>query len=504
MTSMMLQYLDIKKQYKDFILFYRLGDFYEMFFDDAILASRELELTLTGRDCGEPERAPMCGVPYHSAEGYIGKLISKGYKVAICEQMEDPSTTKGLVKREVVREITPGTVFESDLIPANRNNYLCALNIRGARVGICFADVSTGEISATSLDNEGSKILNELGTYSPKEIILNVSRESAEHIYDFATTRLGALCEFDNGELFALGSAMARVREQFGSDFIVKYENDEPMLCAMGAILEYICITQKTQDVSYINNLNVYGEGQYLDMDLNTRRNLELCETMRNKEKRGSLFGILDKTKTAMGARMLRSFVEHPLVDVKKISMRQSAVAELVSNFVLREEISHLLSPILDLERLMTKVVYGSAGGKDLRAISSTVSVIPEIKNLLFTASAPELVYIRDNIDTLEDIYSAIDSTLVENPPFSVREGGFIKDGVNKDVDMLRSIMTNGKGWIDKIEEQEREATGIKTLKIGYNRVFGYYIEVTKSLISQVPETYIRKQTLSNCERYIT
>ena len=504
MTSMMLQYLDIKKQYKDFILFYRLGDFYEMFFDDAILASRELELTLTGRDCGEPERAPMCGVPYHSAEGYIGKLISKGYKVAICEQMEDPSTTKGLVKREVVREITPGTVFESDLIPANRNNYLCALNIRGARVGICFADVSTGEISATSLDNEGSKILNELGTYSPKEIILNVSRESAEHIYDFATTRLGALCEFDNGELFALGSAMARVREQFGSDFIVKYENDEPMLCAMGAILEYICITQKTQDVSYINNLNVYGEGQYLDMDLNTRRNLELCETMRNKEKRGSLFGILDKTKTAMGARMLRSFVEHPLVDVKKISMRQSAVAELVSNFVLREEISHLLSPILDLERLMTKVVYGSAGGKDLRAISSTVSVIPEIKNLLFTASAPELVYIRDNIDTLEDIYSAIDSTLVENPPFSVREGGFIKDGINKDVDMLRSIMTNGKGWIDKIEEQEREATGIKTLKIGYNRVFGYYIEVTKSLISQVPETYIRKQTLSNCERYIT
>ncbi len=504
MTSMMLQYLDIKKQYKDFILFYRLGDFYEMFFDDAILASRELELTLTGRDCGEPERAPMCGVTYHSAEGYIGKLISKGYKVAICEQMDDPSTTKGLVKREVVREITPGTVFESDLIPANRNNYLCALNIKGARVGICFADVSTGEISATSLDNEGSKILNELGTYSPKEIILNVSRDSAEHIYDFATTRLGALCEFDNDELFALGSAMARVREQFGSDFVVKYENDEPMLCAMGAILEYICITQKTQDVSYINNLNVYGEGQYLDMDLNTRRNLELCETMRNKEKRGSLFGILDKTKTAMGARMLRSFVEHPLVDVKKISMRQSAVAELVSNFVLREEISHLLSPILDLERLMTKVVYGSAGGKDLRAIASTVSVIPEIKNLLFTASAPELVYIRDNIDTLEDIYGAIDATLVENPPFSVREGGFIKDGVNKDVDMLRSIMTNGKGWIEKIEEQEREATGIKTLKIGYNRVFGYYIEVTKSLISQVPETYIRKQTLSNCERYIT
>ena len=504
MTSMMLQYLEIKNQYKDFILFYRLGDFYEMFFDDAILASRELELTLTGRDCGESERAPMCGVPYHSAEGYIGKLISKGYKVAICEQMEDPATTKGLVKREVVREITPGTVFESDLIPANRNNFLCALYLKGARAGLCFVDVSTGEINATSLENESGKILNELGTYMPRELIINVSRESASYIYDFSKTRLNALCEFDNQQLFEYPSASARVINQFGSDFIVKYENDEPMLCAMGAILEYVCITQKTDDVSYINNLNVYGEGQYLDMDLNTRRNLELCETMRNKEKRGSLFGVLDKTRTAMGARMLRSFVEHPLVDVKKISMRQSAVGELVSSFVLREEISHLLSGVLDLERLMTKVVYGSAGGKDLRAIASTISVIPAIKELLFTARAPELTYIRDNIDALDDIYNAINNTIVENPPFSIREGGIINSGVNETVDTLRSIMTNGKGWISKIEEQEREKTGIKTLKIGYNRVFGYYIEVTKSFLEQVPATYIRKQTLSNCERYIT
>ena len=504
MTSMMLQYLDIKNQYKDFILFYRLGDFYEMFFDDAILASRELELTLTGRDCGEEERAPMCGVPYHSAEGYIGKLISKGYKVAICEQMEDPATTKGLVKREVVREITPGTVFESDLIPANRNNYLCAINVRGGRIGLCFADVSTGEICATSLENEESKLLNELGTYAPKEIILNLPQASATYIYDFAKTRLGALCEFDNAPLFDYPQASERVRSQFGAEFIVKYENDEPMLCAMGAILEYICITQKTQDVSYINNLNVYGEGQYLEMDLNTRRNLELCETMRNKEKRGSLFGVLDKTKTAMGARMLRSFVEHPLLDVKKISMRQSAIAELLTTFVLREEISHLLSNILDLERLMTKVVYGSAGGKDLRAIASTVSVVPAIKELLYSASSPELVYIRDNLDTLEDIYSAIDNTLVENPPFSIREGGIIKDGARQEIDYLRSIMSDGKGWISKLEEKEREQTGIKTLKIGYNRVFGYYIEVTRSFMDQVPQTYIRKQTLSNCERYIT
>ena len=500
---MMQQYLDIKQQYKDFILFYRLGDFYEMFFDDAIKASRELELTLTGRDCGEPERAPMCGVPYHSAETYIGKLISKGYKVAICEQMEDPSTAKGLVKREVVREITPGTVVESNLLSENKNNYLCAICLSPKGVGISFADISTGEISATSVENERSKILNELGTYSPKEIIVNTSMDGASYIYDFAKTRLGALCEFDFYDIFEYAKASKEVCDQFGSEFTVKYADDEPMICALGAILDYIRSTQRT-DISYINNLNVYGEGQYLEMDINTRRNLELCETMRSKEKRGSLFWVLDKTKTAMGARMLRNFVEHPLVDVKKITSRQGAVAELVNNFVLREEISHLLSGVLDLERLMTKVVYGTAGGKDLRAIASTVSVIPDIKNLLYTVSTPELSAIRDEIDALEDIYTAIDETLVENPPFSIREGGFIKDGVNETVDSLRAIMSDGKGWISKIEEKEREKTGIKTLKIGYNRVFGYYIEVTKSLVSQVPDTYIRKQTLSNCERYIT
>ena len=503
MTSMMQQYLDIKKQYKDFILFYRLGDFYEMFFDDAIKASRELELTLTGRDCGEPERAPMCGVPYHSSETYIGKLISKGYKVAICEQMEDPSSAKGLVRREVVREITPGTVVETNLLSENKNNYLAAVCVSHKGVGLCFADVSTGEISATSVENEKSKILNELGTYSPREIITNISFEDSSYIYDFAKTRLGALCEFDFENIFDYSKASGEVSSHFGSEFLTRYENDEPMICAMGAILDYIRSTQRT-DISYINNLNVYGEGQYLEMDLNTRRNLELCETMRSKEKRGSLFWVLDKTKTAMGARMLRNFVEHPLIDVKKINSRQGAVSELVSNFVLREEISHLLSGVLDLERLMTKVVYGTAGGKDLRAIASTISVIPEIKNLLYTVNTPELSAIRDEIDTLEDVYGAIDSTIVENPPFSVREGGFIKDGMNEEVDNLRAIMKDGKGWISKIEENEREKTGIKTLKIGYNRVFGYYIEVTKSLVSQVPESYIRKQTLSNCERYIT
>ena len=339
----------MQKKNQDCILFFRLGDFYEMFFDDAKTASKELELVLTGRDCGEAERAPMCGVPFHSADGYIARLVSKGYKVAICEQMEDPSTAKGLVKREVVREITPGTVVESNLLNENRNNYLCAISFENTRVGICFADVSTGEISATSIDNERSKILNELGTYSPKEIIVNLPMDSVSYLYDFAKTRLNALCEFDMDSIFDYPKASNEVSNHFGSEFTVKYGNDEPMICAMGAILDYIRSTQRT-DISYINNLNVYGEGQYLEMDLNTRRNLELCETMRNKEKRGSLFWVLDKTKTAMGARMLRNFVEHPLIDVKKISARQGAVSELVNNFVLREEISHLLPLCLSIK----------------------------------------------------------------------------------------------------------------------------------------------------------
>lgn len=503
MTSMMLQYLEIKEQYKDFILFYRLGDFYEMFFGDAITASRELELTLTGRDCGEPERAPMCGVPFHSVEPYIGKLISKGYKVAICEQVEDPATAKGIVKREVVREITPGTVIESSLLTETKNNYLCSLYFEGGRVGVSFADISTGEICATTFDDEETRVLNELGTYAPREIITNLDREDSQYLRDFAKDRLGALCECDMGAYFDFASSTARVHTQFGKEFLEANSENECLICAVGAILEYIQKTQKT-DISYINNIDVYAQGQFMEMDLNTRRNLELCENMRTKEKRGSLYWVLDKTKTSMGGRMLRNYVEHPLLDVRRINERQRAVSCLADNLVLREEIAEQLKSVLDLERLMTKVVYGTANGKDMRAIWSTVKVIPEIKNLLFTVGVQELDSIRDNLDTLEDICSAIDEMIVDLPPFSIREGGFVKDGFNAEVDELRSIMNNGKGWIAKIEENEREKTGIKTLKIGYNRVFGYYIEVTKSLISQVPERYIRKQTLSNCERYIT
>ena len=503
MTSMMLQYLEIKEQYKDFILFYRLGDFYEMFFGDAITASRELELTLTGRDCGEAERAPMCGVPFHSVEPYIGKLISKGYKVAICEQMEDPSQAKGIVKREVVREITPGTVVEASLLNETQNNYLCSLYFEKNKVGIAFADVSTGEMCATCKEGELSHVLNELGTYAPKEIITNISEKDGAFLKDFAKERLGALVEFSMQDYFDTQSCTKRVIEQFGVDFLDKNAYNTCVVLACGAMLDYIIKTQKT-DISYINAPNVYGEGQYLEMDLNTRRNLELCESMRNKEKRGTLYWVLDKTKTSMGARMLRSYIEHPLLDVKKILERQGAVEALSKNIVLRGELINLLSGVLDLERLMTKVVYSSANGKDLKAIASTLSVIPEVKSLLYTAEARELVNIREGLDSLEDITKLINEAIVDLPPFSIREGGIINDGFSPEVDRLRDIMSAGSGLINQIEADEREKTGIKTLKVGYNRVFGYYIEVTKSLISQVPERYIRKQTLSNCERYIT
>ena len=502
MTSMMLQYLEIKEQYKDFILFYRLGDFYEMFFQDAITASRELELTLTGRDCGEKERAPMCGVPYHSVEPFIGKLISKGYKVAICEQMEDPSLAKGLVKREVVREITPGTVLESSLLNETKNNYLCSIYFDKAGVGISLADITTGEICATSLENEPSKILNELGTYGPKEIITNIDSEKGAFLKSFASERLGAFVEFDVPQ-FDYQVCTRRALEQFGTDFLDKYGNDSCLVCATGAILEYIQKTQKT-DISYINTINVYGQGQYLEMDLNTRRNLELCETMRSKEKRGSLYWVLDKTKTSMGARMLRNYVEHPLLDIRKIQDRQGAVTALYDNLVLREEISSYLSKVLDLERLMTKVVYGTANGKDMRAIHSTLSVIPDIKTLLYTVNTKELSLIREGLDPLDDICTLIDNMLIDLPPFSIREGGFIKEGFNEEVDRLRDIMTDGKGWIEKIEEREREKTGIKSLRIVYNQAAGYFIEVTNSFLSKVPERYVRKRTLTNCERFVT
>ena len=505
MTPMMEQYFQIKNQYKDYLLFYRLGDFYEMFFDDAKIASRELELTLTGRDCGEAERAPMCGVPFHSSEGYIGRLIEKGYKVAICEQTEDPALAKGLVKREVVRVVTPGTLLETNLLTDSKNNYLCTVYLGEFECGISFADVSTAQVYVTSFggDNMLTHLKNEIGTYSPSEVIFNISLSKVPEIADFMRERSDALVSENQPYRFEFSDALECIERQFGEAMCERIMGEKAQSCAVGALLGYIKETQKG-DVSYIKELNIYGDGQYLEMDLNTRRNLELIETMRSKEKKGSLLWVLDKTETAAGARMLRKWIERPLLSTKKILRRQSAVREFYENFMLREETGVLLSDVLDLERLISKIVYGSANAKDLRAVANTLRVIPELKNLLSSCESDELRRLTVEIDDLADVRQAIDSSIVDDPPFSVRDGGMIRDGANPDVDYLRSIMTDGKSWITKIENEERELTGIPKLKISYNKVFGYYIEVTKSYMDMVPDRYIRKQTLANCERYIT
>jgi len=505
MTPMMQQYFEIKNQYKDFLLFYRLGDFYEMFFDDAILASRELELTLTGRDCGEAERAPMCGVPFHSAEGYIGRLIEKGYKVAICEQTEDPALAKGLVKREVVRIITPGTVIESDLLKENQNNYICAVYVGEDEFGLCYADISTAQMYATSFQNGdvSAELKNALGSISPKEVILNLNRSKVPEIEDFIINRLSAIISDGQIGRFEYESAKEAVKAQFPAYADEDLLSDKPLVRAVGALVDYICEMQKSE-ASYIKELHVYSNGQFLEMDINTRRNLELTANMRTKEKKGTLLWVLDKTKTAPGARMIRHWIEHPLLSSRLINSRQSAVEELFGNFMLRENITELLSGMLDLERLMTKIVYGTANGKDLRAVSNTIAVLPELRSIIADCQSDEIMRISRELDALEDVHYLIDSSISMDPPFSVREGGMIVDGYNSDVDYLRSVMRDGKGWIEKVASEEREATGIKTLKIGYNKVFGYYIEVSKSFMNQTPDRYIRKQTLANCERYIT
>ncbi len=504
MTPMMEQYFEVKKQYQDHLLFYRLGDFYEMFFDDAILASRVLELTLTGRDCGEAERAPMCGVPFHSAETYIGRLIEKGYKVAICEQVEDPATAKGLVRREVIRVITPGTLIESNLLSEQKNNYLCALYMGESAWGVCFADISTAQVYATSFEgaNREMRVKNELATYAPREVLCNLSKT---HMGEFTSFLKSHDVVITAGEAvrFDFSEAKERVSRQFGDSIRTEHYSDHAMISAVGALLSYFSDMEKS-DISHIKELNVYTDGQYLDMDINTRRNLELTESMRTKEKKGSLLWVLDKTESAAGARMLRKWVEHPLLNVSAIHKRQSAVAELCRDFMLREQLGESLSHVLDLERLVTRIVYGSANAKDLRAVCNTAAVLPEVQMLLANCKSEELCRIMHELDPLTDVCGMINDSIVEDPPFSVREGGMIAKGYNEELDRLRSIMRDGKAWLDRMADEEREKTGIKNLRISYNKVFGYYIEVTRSFIDQVPDRYIRKQTLSNCERYIT
>jgi len=504
MTPMMEQYFEIKEKYKDYLLFYRLGDFYEMFFDDAVTASRVLELTLTGRDCGEAERAPMCGVPFHSADSYIGRLIEKGYKVAICEQVEDPALAKGLVKREVIRVVTPGTVIESSLLSEQKNNYLCSICVTGNEYGLCFADISTARICATVLDGAEADqhLINELSTYAPREVIANLGRSRFPAVAEFLSAK-GVMLGDNQAARYDPEICLELVKNQFGDSLREEILENRALVSAVGALLDYLIETQKS-DLSYIKELQVFTEGQYLELDVNTRRNLELTETMRSKEKKGSLLWVLDRTKTSPGARMLRRWVEHPLVSPAQILRRQGAVEELYGSFMLREELGDLLSHVLDLERLVTKIVYGTANAKDLRAVATTAAVLPELRRLLEDCQSEGLRRIYREMDTLEDICEEITRAICEDPPFTVRDGGMIADDYDPEVDRLRSIMTDGHSWVERVAAEEKERTGIKTLKVGYNKVFGYYIEVSKSFVSMVPDTYVRKQTLSGCERYIT
>ena len=505
MTPMMEQYFKIKNQYKDYLLFYRLGDFYELFFDDAVIASRELDLTLTGRDCGEKERAPMCGVPFHASEGYIAKLIAKNYKVAICEQMEDPATAKGLVTREVIRVVTPGTLLESSMLPARQNNFLCAVYMGENEYGVCFGDSSTAEVFATSFrgGNRDAELKNELGSYAPREVICNLCGANMGEVGDFLAAREGVLLTDGQADRFSYESAKERAETQFAGQLREEQLEDHALISAVGALLGYLQDTQKG-DLSYIRELHVYSGGQYLEMDVNTRRNLELTSAMRTKDRKGSLLWVLDKTVTSPGARMLYHWVEHPLLSPTAIAARQSAVEELCGNFLLRRELTEELSHVLDLERLITRIIYGNANAKDLRAVCNTAAVLPQVRSLLEKCTSEKLSRIFRELDPLSDLYDRLSRAIVEDPPALIRDGGFIAEGYSAELDELNAIRHDGKSWVKKLEAEEREKTGIRTLHVGYNRVFGYYIEVSKSFMDQVPENYIRKQTLTNGERYIT
>ncbi len=507
LSPMMVQYFQIKAQYNDAILFFRLGDFYEMFFEDAKIASQELDLVLTGRDCGQEERAPMCGVPFHSADSYIAKLVSRGYKVAICEQMEDPATVKGLVKRDVIRIITPGTVIESNMLEDGVNNYLCSIFTGDKDMGICFADVSTGEFHITVLagDDVENKLVNQLSTYAPKEIIINSKSLDYHQLESFAK-RLNAGVEVFDDDKFDFDNATSLIIETLKKDEIssLGIGHSKSAVCALGAVIGYLKETQKKNEIEVPSEIDFYDEEQYMNLDISARRNLELTKSMMTGDKKHSLLWVIDKTKTAMGKRMIKSWIERPLMSIPKIVKRQNAVGELVDSPMMRDDIRESLTGVNDIERLMTRIVYGTANAKELKSLQYTIEKLPEIKKTLSSSSSALLKDIYNGIDLLEDVRSLIKNAIVDEPPFSVREGGLIKAGYNEEVDSLKAIMTDGAGVIASIENEQREITGIPKLKVGYNRVFGYYIEVSNSYKEMVPETYIRKQTLTNCERFIT
>ncbi len=502
-SPMMQQYLEVKEKYDDYILMYRLGDFYEMFFEDAVTASRAVGLTLTARDCGDGKRAAMSGIPYHKLDDYLRQFVEQGFKVAICDQMEDPATAKGIVKREVTRVITPGTVTDGALLAEGKHNYLGALYYGDHSVGVGFADVSTGQVFFTEIEGENrdGRLMNELGIYAPSEVICNVDANGCGDVMEFLALRVHAMVTDRRADLFAQARAGELVTACFGEASSVL--STPVAMATVGALLSYINETQMCTP-TFMHEISVYTDGQYMELDAATRRNLELTETMRNGEKRGTLLWVLDKTETCLGARLLRSWLSRPLISAPAILNRQATVAEFVDSFILREELRAELSDILDLERLTAKVVYGTANAKDLRAICRSITPLPNIVRLLSSAKSRNLRAIADSFDTLEDIRSYLDNALVDDPPFTIREGGMIRDGYHADVDYLRSVSNDSESILRQIEAREREDTGIKTLRVGFNKVFGYFIEVTKSQSEQVPGHYIRKQTLTNCERYIT
>ena len=505
-SPMMQNYLKTKEDYKDCILFYRLGDFYEMFFDDAITASRELELTLTGKDCGQEERAPMCGIPYHAAETYVARLISKGYKVAICEQLEDPKTAKGIVKRDVIRVVTPGTVIESNLLEEKKNNYIMAIYKNGIYFGMSVCDLSTGDFRMTQIrdTNNFAMLMDEISRYSPSEIVVNeLMFNSTEEIIKIKE-RFETYISKSNGFSQNVNEIKERSRIVNEDDKEIEKLDDYILaITAANGLIAYLVDTQKN-NLEYLNKILLYNTSKYMSLDINARRNLEITEKLRDKSKKGTLLWVLDKTSTSMGGRLLRRWLNDPLVDECHINRRLESVKELKEDIILRGDIVDSLKKVYDIERLASKISYGSANGRDLISLKNSTAQLPGIKTILSKAKSQMLKDLYGELDELQDIYAIIDKAIVDEPQISVKEGGLIKLGYDEEIDRLKTATTDGKNWVLKLEAEEREKTGIKGLKVGFNKVFGYFIEVTKSNLSQVPDRYIRKQTLANCERYIT
>ena len=507
-SPMMQEYLKTKEEYQDCILFYRLGDFYEMFFDDAIKASKELELTLTGKLCGQEERAPMCGIPFHAADAYIAKLIEKGYKVAICEQLEDPKQAKGIVKRGVIRVVTPGTVIESNLLDEKKNNYIMSVYKTGLYYGVSVCDVSTGDFRTTQIaeNNNFPKLLDEISKFNPAEIIVNPFMYDSQEEISKIKERFEVYISRVKEEAFSKNTEKLLQNYLFVNDHeekIESLENKELIVSSINGLLDYLIETQKT-NLDHINKIIVYTTTKYMSLDISARRNLEITEKMRDKSKKGTLLWVLDKTSTSMGGRQLRRWLNDPLVDVWEINNRLEAVKELKDNIILRGDAIEALKKVYDMERLAGRIAYGNATGRDMISLKNSTNQLPLVKKVLENTNAKLLRHLYENLDELTDIHDLIEEAIVDEPPMSIKEGNLIKIGYNEEIDQLKKASTQGKTWLVELEAKEREQTGIKGLKIGFNRVFGYYLEVTKSNMDLVPDRYIRKQTLTNGERYIT